>query len=103
MEPLIPPGKSHPLGCHGIHLVIAVDGANRHDVKLFEETLKNMEIARPKPTKEHPQGMCLDKGYDSNEIRALVKEFGFTAHIRSRGEEANEIKKSARKKHDDGS
>jgi transposase len=82
----------------GIPLAIAVDGANRHDVKLFEETLRNIEIERPKPTKKHPHGMCLDKGYDSNEIRALVKEFGFTAHIRSRGEEANEIKKSARKK-----
>ena len=36
---------------------------------------------------EQPQGLCLDKGYDYPEVYALVGEFGFTAHIRSRGEE----------------
>ena len=39
--------------------------------------------------------MCLDKGYDSAEVRDLVKEFGYTAHIRSRGEESQAIKHEA--------
>lgn len=39
--------------------------------------------------------MCLDKGYDYDEVRALLQEFGFTAHIRSRGEEAEAIKNEA--------
>ena len=39
--------------------------------------------------------MCFDKGYDSDEVRDLVKEFGYTAHIRSRGEEAQAIKHEA--------
>ena len=34
----------------------------------------------------------MDKGYDYDEVRELVKEFGFTAHIRARGEEAKAIK-----------
>jgi putative transposase len=38
----------------------------------------------------------MDKGYDYKEVRALVKEFGFTAHIRARGEEAKALKRSAR-------
>lgn len=42
---------------------------------------------RPKPTRRRPQGLCLDRGYDYDEVRALVEEFGFTCHIRSRGEE----------------
>jgi transposase len=42
--------------------------------------------------------MCLDKAYDSEVIRALLEEFGFTAHIRSRGEEAESLQKHARKK-----
>jgi len=37
----------------------------------------------------------IDKGYDYGEFRALAVEFGFTAHIRSRGEEAKAIKKAA--------
>ena len=40
-----------------------------------------------------PQGMCLDKGYDYDEVREILKEFGYTAHIRARGEEAQDIKK----------
>jgi transposase len=42
---------------------------------------------RPKPTRRRPQGLCLDRGYDYDEVRALAPEFGFTCHIRSRGEE----------------
>jgi len=39
--------------------------------------------------------MCLDKGYDSGHVRDLVKAFGYTAHIRSRGQEAQAIKHEA--------
>ena len=40
---------------------LAVDGANRHDMKLVRLTLDSVVIARPEPTPEQPQGMCLDK------------------------------------------
>ncbi len=79
----------------GIPVGLAVDGANRHDMKMSRRTLESIPLERPKPTKRKPQGLCLDKGYDYNEVRDLVKEFGFTAHIRTRGEEAKEIKKKA--------
>ena len=49
----------------------------------------------PAPTPERPQGLCLDKGYDFDEVRKTLHEFGFTAHIRGRGEEAQAIKKEA--------
>ena len=39
--------------------------------------------------------MCLDAAYDNNEVRELCAEFGFTAHIRGRGEEARAIKREA--------
>ena len=29
----------------------------------------------------------MDKGYDFNDIRKLVEDYGYTAHIKSRGEE----------------
>ncbi len=54
-----------------------------------------MPIPRPEPTAEEPQGLCLDKGYDYDEVRALAEEFGYTAHIRCRGEEAAAIKQEA--------
>ena len=39
--------------------------------------------------------MCLDKGYDYPEVDALLAEFGFTAHIRRRGEDAQAITREA--------
>ena len=82
----------------GIPLGLAVDGANRNDMKLVEATLDSIPADRPQPTPEQPQGLCLDKGYDFDEVREIVAEFGFTAHIRSRGEEAQELKRRARRK-----
>jgi transposase len=75
--------------------VLADDGANRHDMKLARETLASITLERPKTTKRKPQGLCLDKGYDYDEVREIVREFAFTAHIRSRGEEAKAFKRKA--------
>jgi transposase len=47
-------------------------------------------------TVKQPQGMCMDKNYDRREIYELLEEFGFTAHVRARGEEAQTLKRSAR-------
>lgn len=77
---------------------LAADGANRHDMKLVRATIESIVIERPEPTQEQPQGMCLDKGYDFEEVRDMLVEFGFTAHIRSRGEEAQALKRDAGEK-----
>ncbi len=74
---------------------VATAGANRHDMKLTRPTIESIIIERPEPSEEQPQGMCLDKGYDYDEVRDILREFGFTAHIRPRGEEANAIKRQA--------
>jgi putative transposase len=67
-------------------------------MKMVRETLESIPIERPEPTPEQPQGLCLDKGYDYDEVREIVEEFGFTAHIKARGEEAQELKRKARAK-----
>lgn len=77
---------------------LTVAGANRHDMKLVRATLESIVIERPQPTTEQRQHLCLDKGYDYDEVRAIVAEFGFTAHIRARGEEAKAIAQEAGKK-----
>lgn len=76
-----------------IGLVVA--GANRHDMKLVRQTVQSLVSKRPRPTKKRPQGMCLDKGYDYAEVRETLQEFGFTAHIHTRGEEAQGLKRQA--------
>ena len=74
---------------------LVVAGANRPDMKLINDTVKNVVVKRPRPTKKQPQGMCLDKGYDYAEVRDTLQEFGFTAHIRARGEEAQARRRQA--------
>lgn len=74
---------------------LAVEGANRNDMKMVGATLESIPVERPEPTPQQPQGMCMDKGYDYEEVRQIVEEFGFTAHIKARGEEATEIKRRA--------
>lgn len=78
----------------GIPIGLAVDGANRHDMKLARATLASVDVDRPEPARGRPQGLCLDKGFDYDEIRELALEFGYTAHIRGRGEEARALRRN---------
>ncbi len=80
---------------HGVPVGLVVAGANRPDLKLVEETVDSLIVKRPRPTKTRPQGLCLDKGYDYAAVREIVQEFGFTAHIRARGEEAQALNRQA--------
>ena len=77
---------------------LAVAGANVNDFKLVRETVESIPTQRPGPRRHQRQNLCLDKGYDYDEVRALACEFWFTAHIRSRGEEAPWIKRQAQSK-----
>ena len=82
----------------GVPIGLAIEGANRTDMKLVRATLESIVVERPTPSDEQPQGMCLDKGYDYREVREILHEFGFTAHIRARGEEAEAIAREAGEK-----
>ncbi len=73
----------------GIPLSVTVDGANRHDKTLVKETLDAIVIQRP--SHRVIQNMCMDKGYDFPDIRELIDDYGYTAHIRRRGEEKLKI------------
>lgn len=72
----------------GIPLAVVLDGANRHDKKLLNETLDGIVIIRPKATEKSPQNLCLDAGYTGS--KADVEARGYIAHIRSRDEEKKE-------------
>ena len=91
-------GVKRSLLCEGagIPVGLAAAGANQVDFKLARATIESIPVRRPKPTRRNPQGLCLDKGYDYDEVRELAEEFGYTAHIRARGEEAQMIKRSIR-------
>ena len=77
----------------GVPLGLAVAGANRHDKKLLAGTIHSVPVEYPMP--QMSPNVCLDKGYDYDDIRQMLEQFGFTAHIRGRGEEAQAKKREA--------
>ena len=71
-------------------LGVEVAGANTHDKRLVRGTLSSIPIRRPRPTCRKKQHLCADKGYDYPDVRQLIARRGYTAHIKSRGEERSE-------------
>ena len=55
-------------------------------IKAVKRALDAIIFERP-PKDDGIQNLCMDKGYDFPDIRELVKEYGYTGHIVSRGEE----------------
>jgi len=70
----------------GVPIAMVVTGANRHDVSQLETLLDSIVIERPDPF-EHPQNLCLDKGFSGEPALETVVLKGFIPHIKSRGEE----------------
>lgn len=68
-------------------LAVCIAGANVNDHLLLAATLDAIVVERPEPTEEEPQHLCLDKGYDNEPTRGVVKERGYTEHIKRIGEE----------------
>ena len=85
----------------GMPIGVELAGANRHDLKLTDSTLASqpptVQAARQAwQEADVEQHLCLDAGYDYREVRAVVAAHGYTAHIRSRGEEAQAKKAGQR-------
>jgi transposase len=67
---LVVDGNGLPLGFH-------LDGANRAEVRLAEETLDTIRVARPlgRP-KQRPEKLVADRGYDSSTFRHMLRGRG---------------------------
>jgi putative transposase len=68
-------------------LAIVIAGANVHDTKLLATTLDAIVLARPAPTPDRPQHLCLDKGYDNPTGYAAVTTHAYVPHIRRIGQD----------------
>ncbi len=57
-------------------------------MKLVTETLASVPQSVEDKRLEHlstgeEQGLCMDAGYDYDEVREVTQEFGYTTHIRN--------------------
>lgn len=82
----------------GIPVGVTTAGANVHDKRLVEATIENTLEMAPKGQKdaeEVEEHLCLDKGYDFDDVRELAEQvYDYTAHIRSRGEEQRTLNRN---------
>jgi putative transposase len=79
---------------HGIPLSVLITAANKHDMKSAAKTLDNIVIIKRRrerilasSSSKTIQNLCLDKGYDSQEIEYEAVKREYIPHIRHRGEE----------------
>lgn len=72
----------------GVPLSVSVDGANRHDKAMLEETLMSVQVVPKDPGQ--PQNLCLDKAFDAHDVPGTVEQYGAVAHVRRRGEEIDD-------------
>ena len=89
--------KSFLTDAQGGPLSLVIAPTNVNDHKLLEATSEAIVVERPQATPRKPQNLCLDKGYDNQPSREVVKKHGNQDHIRRIGEEKLDWK--GRKKH----
>lgn len=71
----------------GVPLAFHLSAANRHDKKGLASLLgSGLLTERPEPTEQHPQHLCLDKGYDYDDVHEHVEALGYISHIKRQGE-----------------
>jgi putative transposase len=70
-------------------LAVVIAGANVRDDELLAATLDAVVVERRRSAEEGApqQHLCLDKGYDNEPAREVLKERDYVAHIRRIGEE----------------
>jgi putative transposase len=74
-------GRGAPLAFH-------LSAANRHDMKGLKDLLSTgMLLERPQPSENALQHLCLDKGYDYEQIDELVDSLGYISHIKRCGQD----------------
>jgi putative transposase len=62
----------------GAPLAIDISGANQHDKWSVQSLVFHVVVPRPGGV----QHFCADKGYDFDDVRAVVEQAGYHAHIR---------------------
>ncbi len=82
----------------GVPLSLVVAGANRHDVSQLEAVLDGIAVKRANPPLRRNKHLCADAGYTgAPALRAITKR-GYIPHVKGRGQEADELKRTPGKK-----
>jgi transposase len=67
----------------GAPLAVYMTGANRHAKWLADDLIISMVVSRPDPA-EVEQPICMDRGYDYEDVPQFVEQVRYFAHIKHR-------------------
>ena len=82
----------------GVPLSLVVSGANVHDCKRLDAVLSAVVIKRKNPPHRRNKHLCADAGYRGAEHLRTIEGHGYIPHVKGRGQEANELKRTPEKK-----
>jgi putative transposase len=75
-----------------ICLLLFITAVNTHDMKAATKTIDGILAKRKRRISSQKQNLCLDKGYDFQEIEhESIKRYYYIPHIRQRGEDSSLI------------
>ena len=75
----------------GVPLSLVVTGANRHDVSQLGAVLDAVIVKRSNPPQRRNKHLCADAGYTGAAALKIIEEHGYIAHVKGRGQEADEL------------
>jgi putative transposase len=68
---------------HGAPLSVHITAANEHDKWSADDLIFSMVVERPDP-QQVEQHLCADRGYDYDDVHAVVEQQQYTSHIKHR-------------------
>ena len=76
----------------GVPLAAEITGANVHDKRAAIPTIDAIVVRAPRGPRR-PKNLCLDKGYDFDDVDRAIRSRGIRPHIRRRGEAARSCRR----------
>lgn len=70
----------------------ALTGANRHDVSQLKTVFDAIVVNRPSPPTRRHKYLCADAAYSGAAALEVIEAHGYIAHVKGRGQEADELK-----------
>ena len=77
------------MDAHGVPLSLAASGANVHDVKLLDATLRNIVCPRPDREQAPIETLCQDAGYAGYAGRRTTYRHGYRQCLQTRRQESD--------------
>lgn len=78
------------MDARGIPLSLVASGANVHDSKLLEPTLKQIVVPRPRRRRSPTETLCVDAGYVGYPVLVTSRKQNYHLNVKTRRQESED-------------